>query len=175
MADAGYPDGFQLGMDCPNDRYVNDETICQAVAGMLSRIGVDVQVHTLPKAKYFTKILAAGGYDTSFYLLGWTPESFDIWNVLENLVACRDETTGSGRYNIGGYCDTGTDQLINQTLVETDATQRDALVSQVLKIVDTKVLYIPLHQQMLLWGVSKKLTVKQRADNRMLFYEFSKP
>ena len=64
-------------MDCPNDRYVNDEAICQAVVGMLARIGVKVNLMAQPKAQYFAKVLKPGGYQTSFYLLGWTPGTFD--------------------------------------------------------------------------------------------------
>ena len=72
LAAAGYPNGFEIGMDCPNDRYVNDEAICQAVVSMLAKVGVTVKLNAQPKAKYFPKVLAPK-LDTSFYLLGWTP------------------------------------------------------------------------------------------------------
>ena len=65
--EAGYPNGFEVTMDCPNDRYVNDEAICQAVTAMLVRVGVKINLLAQPKAKYFAKILVSGGYDTSFY------------------------------------------------------------------------------------------------------------
>ena len=77
LAEAGYPDGFEVTMDCPNDRYVNDAAICQAVVGMLARIGVKINLLAQPKAQYFAKVLKPGGYQTSFYLLGWTPGTFD--------------------------------------------------------------------------------------------------
>ena len=70
LAEAGYPNGFELGMNCPNDRYVNDAEICQAVAGMLARIGVKVNLMAETKAIFFPKVLRR---DTSFYMLGWTP------------------------------------------------------------------------------------------------------
>ena len=73
MTEAGYPDGFEVTMDCPNDRYVNDAAICQAVVGMLARIGVKINLLAQPKAQYFAKVLKPGGYQTSFYMLGWTP------------------------------------------------------------------------------------------------------
>jgi peptide/nickel transport system substrate-binding protein len=75
LAEAGYPDGFEVGFDCPNDRYVNDEAICQAVVAMLAKIGVKANLLAQTKAKYFTKINAPG-YQTSFYMLGWTPTPF---------------------------------------------------------------------------------------------------
>ena len=78
LVEANYPSGFEVEMDCPNDRYVNDEAICQAVVAMLARIGIKVHLNSQPKAKYFAKVVASGGYDTSFYLLGWTPNSLEI-------------------------------------------------------------------------------------------------
>jgi len=104
LAEAGYPDGFEVTMDCPNDRYVNDEAICQAVVAMLARVGVKIDLLAQPKAKYFAKVLASGGYDTSFYLLGWTPGSLDSWNVLLNITGCRDEKGKGGQFNFGNYC-----------------------------------------------------------------------
>ena len=91
LAEAGYPNGFEVGMDCPNDRYVNDEAICQAVVGMLARVGVKVNLMAQPKAQYFAKVLKSGGYNTSFYLLGWTPGTFDSHNVLFDIQGCRDD------------------------------------------------------------------------------------
>lgn len=82
LAEAGYPDSFEVGMDCPNDRYVNDEAICQAVVGMLARVGIKVNLLAQPKALYFAKVLKPGGFQTSFYLLGWTPNTLDSHNVL---------------------------------------------------------------------------------------------
>jgi ABC-type transport system substrate-binding protein len=87
-------------MDCPNDRYVNDEAICQAVVGMLARIGVKVNLLAQPKAQYFAKVLKPGGYQTSFYLLGWTPGTFDSHNVLYDIMGCRDEIQAAANSSI---------------------------------------------------------------------------
>jgi peptide/nickel transport system substrate-binding protein len=43
LADAGYPNGFEVQLDCPNNRYINDEKICVAVSGMLAKVGVNSQ------------------------------------------------------------------------------------------------------------------------------------
>ena len=104
LADAGYPNGFEVVMDCPNDRYVNDEGICQAVAQMLSRIDIKVKLNAMPKAKYFQKAGPTDKYDSSFNLLGWTPGSLDSWNVVENIIGCRDANGKGGTFNFGGYC-----------------------------------------------------------------------
>jgi len=174
LTEAGYPDGFEVTMDCPNDRYVNDEAICQAVVAMLARVGVKINLLAQPKVKYFGKVLASGGYDTSFYLLGWTPGSFDSWNIFRNIVGCRDEKGKGGQFNLGGYCNPKIEELRDKIQVETDKTKRDDLIAQAFRIEHEDVSHIPLHQQVLVWGVSKKVHVVQRPDNEILFYWFRK-
>ena len=175
LAEAGYPDGFTVTMDCPNDRYVNDEAICQAVVAMLSRIGVKIDLLAQPKAKYFAKVLTSGGYDTSFYLLGWTPGSFDSWNILANMYRCRDEKGVGGNNNLGNYCNPKMEELTKAVLVENDKGKRDQMIKEAYQLGQEKDWgYIPLHQQALAWGVSNKMKVVQRADNQILFYWFRK-
>src|SRR5262245_23145213 len=171
LAEAGYPDGFEVTMDCPNDRYVNDAAICQAVVGMLARIGVKVNLLAQPKAQYFAKVLNTGGYQTSFYLLGWTPGTSDAHNVLYEIMGCRDDPKSSrGQANLGGYCNKKLDELTAQILVEGDAAKRDRMIKQAFEMEAKDFAYIPLHQQALAWGVSKKVKLKQRADNAVLLY-----
>src|ERR1051325_10044475 len=175
LAEAGYPNGFEVEMDCPNDRYVNDEAICQAVTAMLARIGVKINLNAQPKSKYFAKVLQAGGYQTSFFLLGWTPGSFDSWNVLANMYRCRDEKGNGGNNNLGGYCNKEVDALAEKILVEPDKAKRNKLIAEAYKIGQEKDwAYVPLHQQALAWGVSKKVKLAQRADNQILLYWFNK-
>ncbi len=175
LADAGYPNGFEVGMDCPNDRYVNDEAICQAVVSMLSRIGVKVNLNAQPKAKYFAKVLRANGYSTSLFLLGWTPATNDSHNVLFEIMGCRtDPKTSRGGMNLGGYCNPKLDELADQVLVESDTTKRNGLIKQAFQIGVEDVGYIPLHQQALAWGVSKKVKLTQRPDNQLLLKWVSK-
>jgi peptide/nickel transport system substrate-binding protein len=163
LSEAGYPDGFEVTMDCPNDRYVNDERICQAVASMLARIGVKVDLLAQTKSKYFGKVLAQNDYDTSFYLLGWTPSTFDAHNVLFSLMSCRVD--GKGSFNLGGYCNQRVTELADLIQVETDPEKRQALIDEANRIHSDEVGHIPLHQQPLSWGVSEKVTVAQRPDN----------
>jgi peptide/nickel transport system substrate-binding protein len=171
LTEAGYPDGFEVTMDCPNDRYVNDAAICQAVVGMLARIGVKVNLLAQPKAQYFAKVLKPGGFQTSFYLLGWTPASADSHNVLNDILGCRDDPKSTrGEANLGGYCNKQLDALTDKVLVETDPAKRDQLIKEAFEIEIKDYGYIPLHQQGLAWGVSKKVKLTQRADNQVLLY-----
>ena len=177
LAEAGYPDGFELQMDCPNDRYVNDEAICQAVTAMLARINIKVKLNAQPKAKFFEKCGATRGkpYDCSFSLLGWSPGSGDSWNVIASHATCRD-ADGNGKVSpaaqasYGGYCNPKVDELSVKILTETDLNKRDDMIVQAYRIMTDEVSHIPLHQQALAWGVSKKVEIVQRPDNQILFY-----
>ncbi len=166
LAEAGYPNGFEVGMNCPNDRYVNDAQICQAVAANLSRIGVKVNLQAETKGTYFPKILRR---DTSFYLLGWTPSTYDAHNPLNALMRCPDDKTGSGQFNLGSYCNPKLDELTVQLGAETDKAKRDAMIREGFQIHADDVGHLPLHQQTLAWGVSKNVELTQLADNYMLF------
>ncbi|MCB2100139.1 MAG: ABC transporter substrate-binding protein, partial [Rhodobacterales bacterium] len=169
LKDAGYGDGFEVGMDCPNNRYVNDEAICQAVVAMLAKVGVKVNLLAQPKAQYFKKVLRPS-LDTSFYLLGWTPGSFDSHNPLVHLLGCYTETSGKGKFNLGGYCNPNVDALTDKIAVETDQAKRNAMITEAFKMTVDDVAYIPLHQQGLAWGKKDTVSVEQRADNQFMIY-----
>src|SRR5216684_2097171 len=171
LTEAGYPDGFEVTMDCPNDRYVNDAAICQAVVGMLARIGVKIDLLAQPKAQYFAKVLKPGGFQTSFYMLGWTPSTLDSQNVLYDIMGCRDDLKSPrGEANLGGYCNKQMDAIADKVLLETDTAKRDLLIKEAFEVAAKDFGYIPLHQQALAWGVSKKVKLTQRADNQVLLY-----
>jgi peptide/nickel transport system substrate-binding protein len=171
LTEAGYADGFEVTMDCPNDRYVNDDAICQAAVGMLARIGVKVDLLAQPKAQFFAKVLKPGGFQTSFYLLGWTPTTLDAHNVLYDIMGCRDDPKSPrGEGNLGGYCNKKLDEVADKVLLETDTAKRDLLIKDAFEIEAGDFGYIPLHQQALAWGVSKKVKLTQRADNEVLLY-----
>ena len=165
MANAGYPNGFELTMNCPTDRYINDAAICRAVAANLARIDVKIKLQAEPKTGYFPKILRR---DTSFYLLGWTPGTYDAHDALNALTACTNNA-GAGEFNLGGYCNPTLDLLTAKIQSETDKTRRNAMIKEAFDIHRADIGHIPLHQQALAWGVSKRVTLVQRADNFMYF------
>jgi peptide/nickel transport system substrate-binding protein len=165
LAEAGYPQGFEVTMNCPNDRYVNDARICQAVAANLSRIGVKIDLAAETKGTYFPKILRR---DTSFYLLGWTPSTVDAHDALNSLMACPDDK-GQGQFNLGAYCNPKLDDLTHKIQSETDKAKRNAEIREAFKIHEDDIGHIPLHQQALAWGVSKKVTIAQPATNAIVY------
>ena len=164
LADAGYPNGFKVGLDCPNDRYVMDEQICTAIVPMLARVGIKVDLNAQTKTKFFTKILAPN-YDTDFYMLGWTPATYDAHNVLYTLLGTRDGKRGE--VNVGGYSNPELDTLIEKIGLETDQTKRNDMIHQSIQIVQKDVASLPLHQQVIVWAAKANVELAQPADNSL--------
>jgi peptide/nickel transport system substrate-binding protein len=162
LAAAGYPDGFGVQLDCPNDRYVNDEAICQAVTAMLARIGIKVTLNAQTRLKFFADI-SNPGYNTSFFMLGWTPNTYDAHNSLFNLAGTRNGVRGI--FNDGGYSNPKVDDLINQMAVELDPKKRDAEIIEASKIIHDDAGFLPLHQQVVVWATRKNIDLVQLADD----------
>src|SRR6266852_3216926 len=169
LADAGYPNGFEVGMDCPNDRYVNDEKICQAVVAMLAKIGVKVNLRAQTRNLYFAKILRKNDLspgETSFYMLGWSPaQTYDVHNVFEALIQTPNKESKKGQFNAGGYSNPKLDALADNMEQETDKAKRDAEIAEATKLYVDDFAYIPLHQQAVVWAARKNVDLVQPADN----------
>jgi peptide/nickel transport system substrate-binding protein len=165
LAEAGYPNGFEVSMNCPNDRYVNDGEICQAVAANLARSGIKINLQAETKNTYFPKILRR---DTSFYLLGWTPGTYDSHNALSNLIATPTDK-GQGQFNLGSYSNPKVDELTLKIQGETDEAKRNAMIAEAFKLHSDDFGHIPLHQQALAWAMKKNVDLVQLADNFMPF------
>ena len=162
LAEAGYPDGFGITLDCPNDRYANDGAICQAVTIMLSRIGMHVTLNAETKLKYFAEINPPK-YASSFFLLGWTPNTYDALNALYNLMGSRNGVRGV--FNVGGYSSPEFDALLDKIAVNTDDASRNAQIVAASKILHDDYAFIPLHQQTVIWAARENVSLQQLADN----------
>jgi peptide/nickel transport system substrate-binding protein len=163
LAEAGYPNGFGITLDCPNDRYVNDEAICTAISSMLAKVGVKVEVYARTKVKFFAEI-GYPRYETSFYLLGWTPSTYDAHNALKQLMQTRGPD-GHGLGNDGGYSNAKVDSLIDKIGVEMDSSKRLAMIDEAMKTIQDDVGTIPLHQQTIVWAAKNNIELTQPADN----------
>lgn len=161
LAEAGYPDGFEVGMNCPNDRYVNDSSICQAIAAMLAQIGVKINLMVETKVTYFPKILSR---NTSFYMLGWTPDSYDAQNAIYALLMT-PTAAGQGLFNLGSYSNKRVDELGKEIASELDDKKRGAMIAELFKIHGDEFGTLPLHQQALAWAMKKNIELVQLADN----------
>lgn len=161
MTEAGYADGFEVTLDCPNNRYVNDEEICLALATMWAQIKVKLRVNGMPRATYFPKMER---WDTSMYLLGWGGSVTDAETTLTPVMR-NPGPKGEGLYNYGRSRNDGFDKLAAQSSVEADPKKREQLVKQALSEWKQQVHSIPLHRQMIPWAVRSTVDVVHRADN----------
>jgi len=162
LAEAGYPEGFEFTLDCPNNRYVNDEKICQALVSMWAKAGLRVKLNAMPFATYIPKLL---NFDTSAYMLGWGVPTFDGLYTLQSLV--RTKTTGAdGSFNIGRISDQKLDEMIDALKVTTDVKKRDAILKEALEITRDQAYYVPLHHQMRPWAMKKNVSIAYSLDDR---------
>lgn len=152
MAEAGYADGFSISMMAPNNRYVNDDKIAQAVASMLSKINIKVDLQTMPKAQYWPKFDERAA---DMMMIGWHSDTEDSANFHQFLSACPNAETGDGQYNSGNYCNPEADALMAASNAEVDADKRAAMLTKLETILYNDAAFIPLHWQNLAWGARK--------------------
>jgi peptide/nickel transport system substrate-binding protein len=163
LAEAGYPQGFEVDFACPNNRYINDEEICQAVTAMWAKVGVKAKLRTLPLVTYFPMIQR---YEASIYMLGWGVPTFDALYSLQSLTRTVG-TGGDGNYNVGRYSNQRMDYVVDRIKTETDLPVRNRLLTEGLQLSNDTVSHIPLHNQIIPWALKKNVDVVHRADNRL--------
>ena len=161
LAEAGYPKGFGFTLNCPNDRYINDEKICTAVVAMWAKIGVNASLQAMPRAQYFQKL---GKLDTSAYLLGWGGGSTDAIYILKPVLHSRN-AQGAGDGNYGDTKNQRVDELTDALEGEMDLAKRAKMIDEALKVVEDEVLTIPLHRQMIPWVSKANISVIHRPNN----------
>ncbi|WP_144639013.1 ABC transporter substrate-binding protein [Bordetella genomosp. 13] len=164
LKEAGYDGTLSFTLDCPNNRYINDEAICQAVVGMWAKVGVKASLNAMPRATYFPKVQ---NRDTSVFLFGWGVPTFDAMYTLQNLIRTKGEGA-DGMYNLGDYSNKEVDAIIDRVKTETDTAKRDADIHKVLEIHAKEFGHIPLHDQVIPWAMRKNVSVVHRADNRLV-------
>ena len=156
MADAGYPNGFSVTLDCPNDRYNNDEQICQAVTGMLAQIGIKVDLQARSKTLHFPKLQKK---DSSFFLLGWGVPTLDSHYVFTFLYQTANAEKKVGSWNFTNYSNAKFDELTDAMLKEVDQAKRDKMIADAWKLAVEDMPYLPLHHQLIVWSMSDKVTI----------------
>jgi peptide/nickel transport system substrate-binding protein len=161
LAEAGYPNGFEFTLDCPNNRYVNDEEVCQAVVGMWARLGVRARLNAMPFGPFIAKIQ---NFDSSAYLLGWGVATYDAQYTLQSLVRTRAGGR-DGNFNLAKVSNPQVDRLIDAMAIETDRDRRDAMIREALTITRDQVLYIPLHHQMRPWAMKRSVTITHDSND----------
>jgi len=169
LAEAGYPDGFGLTLHTPNNRYINDEKVAQAVAQYLSRAGIATKLEAMPSAVFFSR---GSKLEFSFLLAGWGAETGEASSPLRSLVATFDAKQGMGGANRGRFSDAGLDAVIQTALSTIDDTKRGLMLAAASeKAIAEHMALVPLHYEVSVWGARKGIAYKARADQYTLAYE----
>ena len=162
LADAGYPNGFGFTLHCPNDRYVNDEKICVALAAMWAKIGIKATIETMPKAQYFQRTPKR---EFSACMQGWGDNNRDAMFTLKPVLHSVSQS-GYGEANYGNFKNAELDALIEKAEIEMDAKARQILINQAVELVQKEVLVIPLHRQVIPWVSRANVSLIHRSDNK---------
>ena len=168
MEEAGYDDGFSIQLACPTDRYINDEAICQAAVGMLAQIGITVNLDAKPKAQHFPLI---NTLETDFYMLGWGVPTYDSEYIFNFLVHTKGEKYGS--WNGTRYSNPDLDAKIVALASETDLPKRDEMINEIWQVVQEEQIYIPIHHQVLNWGMKSEIDTIVAPDDAAKFKYFA--
>jgi peptide/nickel transport system substrate-binding protein len=172
LAKAGYPNGFEVQLDAPNNRYINDSQIAQAVATTLAKIGIRVRVNAIPKSRFFAKI---SKLDTSFFLVGWENSDGDSSSILDACIHSFSKTEGYGRYNYGRFSNSKVDKLITASANIMDSKKRLSYLQEAQRValVEEQCI-IPLHFQVDLYATNKSIDFKPRVDGQIWVYDIKK-
>jgi peptide/nickel transport system substrate-binding protein len=169
LAEAGYPDGFAMTLHAPNDRYVNDEQIAQAIAQLLARVGISAKVEAMPSSVYFTR---ASKLEFSLMLLGWASDTAEASSPLKALLATYDTAKGMGTANRGRYSNPKMDAALTQALAIVDDSKRERVLQQATEIAVSDLGIVPLYHQHNVWATRKGVAYAARTDERTLAHEF---
>jgi len=163
LAEAGYPQGFEVDFACSAGRYINDEQLCQAITAQWAKVGVKAKLRSLPFATYFPMIQRN---EASIYLLGWGVPTFDAFYSLQSLIRSPG-AGGDGNFNLGRFSNPQQDALIERIKKETDTATRNGLIEQALVKDHELISHIPLYNQVIPWAATQKVEIIHRADNRI--------
>lgn len=165
LADAGYGDGFELVLGSPNDRYINDAKIAQAVAQMLTRAGIKTTVDAVTKSVFFSR---RNKYEFSLYMAGWGSGTGEMSSPLRALVASRNKDTGFGGTNRGRYSNAKLDALVTKALATVDDVAREKTLQEASALAMGDYAILPLHFEVTTWALRKGLAFEPRTDQYTL-------
>ena len=166
LADAGYPNGVEFTLDCPNNRYVNDEEVCQAIINMWAKAGIKAKLNAMNFGPFIAKVQ---NFDSSAYMLGWGVANYDAQYSLQSLVMTRTQGP-DGSFNFSKTNNAKLDALVEAMKGETDKNKRDAIIKEALTLTRDEVLYIPLHHQMRPWAMKQNITMSHNSNDAPKMY-----
>ena len=145
---------------------MNDEQVAQAIAQMLTRVGIETKVDTMPSAVFFSR---GSKLEFSLMLVGWGSDTAEASSPLKALLATFNTDKGMGAANRGRYSNAKMDALLEQALATVDDAKREKLLQQATEIAMSDLGIIPLYHQENLWATRKGIVydaARRRAHAR---------
>lgn len=170
MAEAGYADGFTMTLDATNNRYVNDAQIAQALASMLAKIGVTLELNIMPKSNFWGYIRVPTE-NSSFIMSGWDVPAGDAGSMYGALFYTRDKKEGYGQVNRGSYSNAELDALVDKADATPSIEERDGYLQEATKILLDDIPMIPVHYEQDIYAVRKGVTLEPRVDKFLWAYD----
>ena len=165
LAEAGYPNGFRLVVRCQNDRFINDASICQALAQMLTRTGIATTPDVMPHAVWVPRV---NKHEFSLATYFWTVDTPEPSIMLISQLATQDASKGRGQFNRGLYSSPGFDSLLDKALVTMDRDAREQLMIQATDIAFRDHAVMPLHHQFNTEAMRTTIHHTPRQDGRVM-------
>jgi peptide/nickel transport system substrate-binding protein len=162
LTEAGYPNGFGFTLHCPNDRYINDEKICVALAAMWAKIGLNVKVDAMPKSQYFGRTPKK---EFSIMMQGWGDINRDAMFTLKPLYHSFNDK-GYGETNYGNFKNAQLDALIVKAETDMNPKTREVTINAAMELLHKEVHAIPLHRQVIPWVSRANVKLVHRPDNK---------
>ncbi len=170
MAEAGHADGFTMTLDATNNRYVNDAQIAQALASMLAKIGVTLELNIMPKSNFWGYIRVPTE-NSSFIMSGWDVPAGDAGSMYGALFYTRDKKEGYGQVNRGSYSNAEMDALVDKADATPSIEERDAYLQDATKILMADIPMIPVHYEQDIYAVRDGVTLEPRVDKFLWAYD----
>jgi peptide/nickel transport system substrate-binding protein len=167
LAEAGFPRGFAVQVNGPNDRYVNDEQVVQAIAQFWTRVGVQSSVEVKPRGVWLSE---AARLMYSVNLAGFSPNP-EVLGMLETQVHSWDTTLGLGTANRGRFSSPAIDAIIQRARATMDNAERERLTQAATRqALREETALIPLYFQVNTWAMRRGVAYEARTDEMTLAF-----
>lgn len=164
LSEAGFPNGFDLTVDVTNNQFANDVELGQAVAQLLSQVGINAEARARPASLFFEDVNA---HVLDFFIVGWFDGAFDFGRTAQNLL------TTDAVFNGNRYSNPRFDALIQQSNQVLDRTEREAVLQEANRVAMEDVALVPLYYEADLWGKTPGLQFQPRSDGWTVYHDLS--
>jgi peptide/nickel transport system substrate-binding protein len=160
LAEAGFPNGMDVTILTPRGRYLNDVQACEAIAGMLTAVGIRTKVNAV-EFGVFAKQTQAHQIPELMYA-AWGNAHFDVLQTVQAVLR-------SGEM-FSWYSNKQMDDLIDAAKQTVDPKKHEDLLRRLLRLMYDDPPFGFLYNQRDIYGVNKRLVWEPRSDEDINLY-----